>query len=131
MPCKEDHEFSQRLPPNKLEVLRKELLRAWSLPSLSALKASRLVDVDREGCVEGIGEAVRDVKKDEEVEESGTDLGDLGVEGRVSSSSSTEMRRRFRGRRLGVMSVEGGLEFMAIAAGVAQSAEMALKTWTS
>ena len=89
------------------------------------------MDVDREGCVEGIGEAVRDVKKDEEVEESGTDLGDLGVEGRVSSSSSTEMRRRFRGRRLGVMSVEGGLEFMAIAAGVAQSAEMALKTWTS
>ena len=76
MPCSEDQEFSHRLPPNRLDVLRGDRFRLWSRTSLSALKASRLVEVDREGCVEGMGEAVRELKKNEEVVDSVAGLGD-------------------------------------------------------
>ena len=126
MPWIDDHEFSHRLPPKILEVLRGAALRPWTRISLFALETSRTVDADLEGCVDGIGDAAREVKKEEEVVDSGIGLGDWGFGGNVSSSSSMDMRRRFRGRKLGVISVEEGLEFMAIAAGVAQSVGTAL-----
>ena len=85
-----------------------------------------MIDVDLEGWVEGMGDAAREVKKNEEVVDSDIGFGDRGEAGRASSSSSTDIRRRFRGRKLGVISVEVGVDFMALAAGVAQLAGTAL-----
>ena len=60
---------------------------------------ARVLEVDREGCVDGRGEAALELIKDEVVESNGLLRGG-GMVSSVSNSSSTEIRRRFRGRKV-------------------------------
>ena len=73
-----------------------------------------VVDVERDGWAEGRGDAALESKNDEAVDSGSADEKSGPLSSRVSNSSSTEMSRRLRGRRVAEVLVPCCRGFMAL-----------------
>ena len=123
MPCNDDHDVSHKPVENRDGAACEGPVS--ELPSIPLVCCNlcgglRIDEVEREGWVDGMGEAALERRDEDVVDCCEVIFGDDPLSS-VSNPSSREIRRLFRGRRVADVPAFWGWEFMADAAHLAES----------